>query len=80
MLTSSLPKLSTNLSANVVFPLPVPPAIPIKIVSIFPILIRAVILFYLAPLSYGIPSAFGACEFFDVNTSTISVAMYGIIL
>ena len=79
MLTSSLPKLSTNLSANVVFPLPVPPAIPIKIVSILSILIRAII-FYLAPLSYGIPSAFGACEFFDVNTSTTSVAMYGIIL
>ena len=32
-------------------------------------------LYYLVPLSYGIPSAFGAREFFDVNASTISEMM-----
>ena len=34
---------------------------------------------YLALLSYGIPSAFGAADFFDVNTNTIIVTIYGII-
>ena len=35
---------------------------------------------YLLPLSYGIPSAFGARERFDVKASTISEMMYGIML
>ena len=35
---------------------------------------------YLAPLSYGIPSALGACDFLEVKVNTINVAMYGIIL
>lgn len=35
---------------------------------------------YRAPLSYGIPSAFGACEFFDVSASIIIDAINGIIL
>lgn len=29
---------------------------------------------YLLPLSYGIPSAFGALDFFEVNTRTTIVA------
>ncbi len=33
--------------------------------------------FYLDPLSYGIPSAFGARDFFDVKMSTIREMMYG---
>ena len=36
--------------------------------------------FYLAPLSYGIPSALGACEFLDVNARMIMDAINGIIL
>lgn len=32
---------------------------------------------YLAPLSYGIPSALGALDFLDVNASTIMVIRYG---
>jgi len=35
---------------------------------------------YLIPLSYGIPSAFGALDFFDVNARTISDTMYGSII
>lgn len=30
---------------------------------------------YLLPLSYGIPSAFGACEFLEKNARTTSVAI-----
>lgn|GEM_PF-3071854 len=30
---------------------------------------------YLLPLSYGTPTALGACEFLDVNASTMRVAM-----
>ena len=33
--------------------------------------------YYLAPLSYGIPSAFGARECCDVNASTIRDTIYG---
>ena len=35
---------------------------------------------YLIPLSYGIPSAFGAREFLDVSESTIRVMTKGIIM
>jgi hypothetical protein len=35
---------------------------------------------YLAPWSYGCPTAFGALLDFDENASTISVAIYGVIL
>ena len=35
---------------------------------------------YLAPLSYGIPSAFGAWEFLDVNARIIMDAINGIML
>ena len=35
---------------------------------------------YLVLLSYGIPSAFGAAEFLEVNARTISEIMYGIML
>jgi hypothetical protein len=35
---------------------------------------------YLVPLSYGIPSAFGAAEFFEVKASTTREIIYGSIL
>ena len=35
---------------------------------------------YRAPLSYGIPSAFGACEFFEVSAKIIIDAINGIML
>lgn len=35
---------------------------------------------YLEPLSYGMPSAFGASDFLEVNASTMREIMYGSML
>ena len=35
------------------------------------------VVFYLEPLSYGMPSAFGALDFFEVKIRRIIVMIYG---